>query len=113
MNVEINTADVKNVGTDHFPSVAGAFSSAAAILEQAQQEHGVTAFWGSSFAASWNKHNEYTVVTAETSARHLKDCGDILEQLAKDHDWTDDDNSLHLDEAYHADKQDEWNQRYE
>lgn len=99
--IEINTAEVARTGRDLFPAVAGKFTAASNHINTAQSS-AAAGLLGSAMTASWGGLNMLTDLFVKTSATHLNACGDVLEQVANDHAWTDEGNKYRIDQAYHS-----------
>lgn len=99
--VEINPEEVARTGRDLFPTVAGKFVTASNHVNSAQTD-AAAGMLGSAMASSWGALNMLTDLFVKTSARHLEVCGDVLELVASDHAWTDEDNKYRIDESYHS-----------
>lgn len=99
--VEINTDEVAKTGRETFPAVAGKFRMASTLVISAQNDV-AKGMAGSGILSSWSEFNSLTNLFIETSANHLDACGDVLEQVANDHAWTDEDNKYRITEVYYS-----------
>lgn len=99
--VEIYPAEVARTGRDLFPAVAGRFTTASTHLNSAQTS-AAKGMLGSEMASSWGALNMLTDLFVTTSATHLEACGDVLEQVAADHEWTDENNKYRINDSYYS-----------
>lgn len=91
--------EVMEVGEEHFPAVASAYSKVTYFVETTQAD-AASGLGGSGFFDTWVMYNDQLRMFLETSEAHLKDCGDTLVEIAKDVENVDEAMALSIKHTY-------------